>query len=138
MNIDDIEKAISNNDMTAASVFTQMQQHASEWISVKDRLPEDCTIVLFTAIALSLNGSVTLQTFKGMWLGGCKTFETDVSREFYAPDEVTHWMPCPEPPIQKRDLFGELKEGIESLSDEREGKITLTQTVVTDEDKQDV
>ena len=61
-----------------------------EWISVKDRLPEDDSDVL----AYSRNGEegriYPANYAKGVWFD-C-IFTTPV------PDTTTHWMPLPEPP----------------------------------------
>jgi hypothetical protein len=67
----------------------------SEWISVKDRLPEKCIDV----IAAKQNGRVFAMTFRqengdnGMkfyWLGQGGWNDQHL--------QVTHWMPLPEPP----------------------------------------
>lgn len=63
------------------------------WVSVNDRLPNDCDLVLFR-----LGNLLSPKTEKGIWLAGAGTFETEYSCEFYSVDEVTHWMPLPEPP----------------------------------------
>lgn len=62
-----------------------------EWISVKDRLPEDSTYVL-----ARLSGGATYQALcltKGskQWCGA------NLER-FVNKDTVTHWMPLPQPP----------------------------------------
>ena len=58
-----------------------------EWISVKDRLPEDGQIVLTCK-----NGICDIQTYEARrngWL--CKGW-------FWSMATVTHWMPLPQPP----------------------------------------
>jgi hypothetical protein len=63
----------------------------SEWISVEDRLPEDAQLVLFRLRQRA-------KTEKGIHLAGCKTFETEYCCDFYDYDDVSHWMPLPQPP----------------------------------------
>jgi len=57
------------------------------WISVKDRLPEDCKIVIIA-------GGVGYYSFAAY------KWYTIIHTEMPAPIqwEVTHWMPLPEPP----------------------------------------
>ena len=60
---------------------------AQEWVSVKDRLPEDGQIVLTYK-----NGICDIQTYEARrngWL--CKGW-------FWSMATVTHWMPMPQPP----------------------------------------
>jgi len=60
-----------------------------EWISVKDRMPEDGKEVLFC------DGSSIMV---GRYNGDEKFWElTDANMIAYAVD-ITHWMPLPEPP----------------------------------------
>lgn len=72
-------------------------QPVNQWISCKDKMPEDNTLVLF--VYVSKNGVKSVhygyhQTLKGLgssWAkpsGGLQ----------YCDDDVTHWMPLPEPP----------------------------------------
>ena len=63
----------------------------SEWVSVKDRLPEDAQLVLFRLRQRA-------KTEKGIHLAGCQTFETEYCCDFYDYDDVSHWMPLPQPP----------------------------------------
>lgn len=58
-----------------------------EWISVKDRLPKENCIVVFSH---SIRGY-----FAGVFRHG-KFTETLDDCEFF--DEITHWMPLPKPP----------------------------------------
>lgn len=79
----------------------------AEWISVKDRLPEEGKEVLVfaigkldnfigeTAIAISdyTNISLVPQIIHRMgWRAPWQYFLTDY--------EITHWMPLPEPPVK--------------------------------------
>ena len=63
----------------------------TEWISVKDRLPEqDTWVLVYSARAFIFSHQMV-----------CLHGEP---RQFFAkgfelhPDEITHWMPLPEPP----------------------------------------
>lgn len=58
-----------------------------EWISVKDRLPEEPGEVLVV-----LYGKVGIA-----WYHGGEQFETGSGLICYV-EEVTHWMPLPKPP----------------------------------------
>lgn len=53
----------------------------SEWISVKDRLPEDGDVLVFDGISI-----------------GILVFENEVFWEDDYPTHPTHWMPLPDPP----------------------------------------
>ena len=60
----------------------------SEWISVKDRLPDEGEAVLvFSSYWCSNSFVATL--IRGEW---------KASSILSRPDLVTHWMPLPEPP----------------------------------------
>lgn len=61
----------------------------SEWISVKDRLPEGYTDVLVCFITAS--GYHVEVTFY------CD-HHPDYGNGWYLPVNITHWMPLPEPP----------------------------------------
>lgn len=73
----------------------------SEWISVKDRVPDDYVEVFY--IALNENGSkerMTGHRENGRWTHCCLWYST-----IHLNDEikVTHWMPLPEPPVMESD-----------------------------------
>jgi hypothetical protein len=60
------------------------EKTVQEWISVKDRLPEDASTVL----AIDSDGTISSAYYVGRWHSGGDLDE----------DAVTHWMPLPEPP----------------------------------------
>jgi Protein of unknown function (DUF551) len=64
--------------------------YGPEWISVKDRLPEEGTLVLIhrTGEPLSVDYTVDIPSEGPIW--ACL-----LQDEMY---KVTHWMPLPEPP----------------------------------------
>lgn len=69
----------------------------AEWISVKDRLPDEHTTVLFYCGNLQ-KGFCELDVTKNRVTGWFLSW--DGTR--FSPSEVTHWMPLPEPP--KEDM----------------------------------
>jgi hypothetical protein len=80
-----------------------MRKKMSDWISVTERLPKDGTLV--TAFVLEdkyseLSGAVTLFYEYADGFACWSIF--DPNRDDYdieiRRDEVTHWMPLPEPP----------------------------------------
>ena len=73
----------------------------SEWISVDDRLPEDCGMPV---LIVAVNSYNQMRIVKGFTDYQCPiTFHTN-EREYdgvWRAWEVTHWMPLPEPPKMK-------------------------------------
>ena len=78
-----------------------------EWISVKDRLPEeDGKYIVFEQSGGRTNTSilrfakdarkVDRYDFKGRWENAW--YEYDSEWGHYTVDSVTHWMPLPQPP----------------------------------------
>jgi len=63
----------------------------SEWISVKERMPDECSYVLCYVNDI-VSGWVELLKYEGrhVWVDA-------VNADEYEPI-VTHWMPLPEPP----------------------------------------
>lgn len=62
-------------------------QPVNQWISVKDRLPDDCVEVL------------AYDTDCGVVIGWYDKEIGDFAADFISPlDAVTHWQPLPEPP----------------------------------------
>ena len=78
-----------------------------EWISVKDRLPEDLQKVLcfkqakYGSCVMTAKFSECLEKycdvdFHGVKHGGFFNYDSEVG--YYELREVTHWMPLPQPP----------------------------------------
>lgn len=72
-------------------------QPVNQWISCKDKMPEDNTIVLF--VYVSENGIKSVhygyhQTIKGLGSSWAKPS----GGWQYCDDDVTYWQPLPEPP----------------------------------------
>lgn len=79
-------------NMPAADV-----QPVDRWISCKDKMPEDNTLVLF--VYVSKNGVKSVhygyhQTLKGLGSSWAKPS----GGWHYYDDDITHWQPLPEPP----------------------------------------
>ena len=94
-------RARSTADLLIANGVT-----VREWISVKDRLPEDsgCYLVVYRD---KYNGSISIafdmyvKCNVGEWWES--EFACDITKQFLwatrlQEQEVTHWMPLPEPP----------------------------------------
>jgi Protein of unknown function (DUF551) len=63
-----------------------------EWISVKDRLPDKGEEVGYVFDGKNIRRDVYAPGFNGKW-------ETENSMGWYVTVEnITHWMPLPEPP----------------------------------------
>lgn len=72
-------------------------QPVNQWISCKDKMPEDNIMVLF--VYVSENGIKSVhygyhQTIKGLGSSWAKPS----GGWQYCDDDVTHWLPLPEPP----------------------------------------
>lgn len=84
-----IERAIDS------APTVEPKQVKSEWISVKDRLPVAKKVILAYESAFdSMSMAFRLPD----------TEEFINVGDYYALDAVTHWMPLPEPPTNKRRM----------------------------------
>lgn len=63
----------------------------SEWISVKDRLPK-----YFVSVLVHIPGEKPLPTVREGYLANDGNWYTGYYKR--EPDEITRWMPVPEPP----------------------------------------
>ena len=89
--LDDFEEFDDETVEDIASYLTDNGVTVQEWVSVKDRLPEDSGYYL-VVYQDKYNGSIS--TAFDMYVK-CKTdewWENDFMRD------VTHWMPIPQPP----------------------------------------
>lgn len=83
-----------NAEMNLAHLTAELEaaQNAQRWVPVEERLPEDCTDILFWA-----NGEVCLgiMRYDGKFV--------DYGRREYPHEQrkVTHWMPLPEAPREE-------------------------------------
>lgn len=73
-------------------------QPINQWISCKDKMPEDNTSVLF--VCVSENGVKSVHygyhtTISGIYCGWSKTS----GGWQYSDEDVTHWQPLPKPPV---------------------------------------
>lgn len=69
----------------------------ADWISVKERLPEELTHVIVFMEATE-QGVCVAFIENGKWLDG----ESGHGIVFMQQELVTHWMPLPEPPKEAR------------------------------------
>lgn len=82
-----------------------------DWISVKDRLPDEEELVLILVKEIPHYGRYRGKVYycvyvgwivRGRWAtiycGGSQLVEDENKREPYCEHEVTHWMPLPAPP----------------------------------------
>ena len=92
---------------TGGDVTPVVQRTVQEWISVKDRLPdEDGKYLVFEQSGGRTNTSilrfakdarkVDRYDFNGRWKNAW--YEYDSEWGHYTVDSVTHWMPLPQPP----------------------------------------
>lgn len=79
--------SVWQNDLDAAPTVNPY-----EWISVEDRLPK-------------LYQGVLVYTWNGLnnvcWYGDDNSWHSE--SYVYDPEDVTHWMPLPAPPIEKEN-----------------------------------
>lgn len=75
----------------------------SEWISVKDELPENCDAVLIFNNS-NMECVVTIAIFSDYY-GGFYLIEL---KEVIKVNDLSHWMPLPKPPISSPNEEGEI------------------------------
>lgn len=82
----------------AEAVYNAGYRKQSGWISVEERLPDDCGMPV---LMVAVNSYNQMRVVKGFTDYQCPiTFHTN-EREYdgvWRAWEVTHWMPLPEPP----------------------------------------
>lgn len=70
-----------------ADAYQELETNQPKWISVKDRLPEELTDVV-----------AYIRAGETSWTEIAHRLETRWIRKGVPIDNVTHWMPLPEPP----------------------------------------
>ena len=79
--------------------FTEDVAPRAEWISVEERLPDNCRAVLVALEGLTIGGAPAMVI--GSYSGGYwMVADADGTHYLtkYMRYKVTHWMPLPEPP----------------------------------------
>ena len=92
-------EALGKNDIEAMNIaisaLREREERSMSWINVKERLPEDHEEVLVYIPGEScIDIAVHRTLLKGYAYWSC-------SDDAYDNDEVTHWMPVPEPPKEE-------------------------------------
>jgi hypothetical protein len=80
-------------------VEQMMEHYHHEWISVKDRMPEDDVSILIC----SKRKTISKATYSSS-MGRYNIADSDY---WYNELDVTHWMPLPEPPKPKDNISRE-------------------------------
>lgn len=89
---DELIKALAYDRAQYAQGYSDGRADAQRWISVEERLPEDYEdVVIIMRNGASSWYRVAYREYGGWSFGGGRR----------APDEVTHWMPLPEPPKEE-------------------------------------
>ena len=76
--------------------------NVGEWISVDERLPDNCRAVLVALEGLTIGGAPAMVI--GSYSGGFWMIADADGTHYltkYMRFVVTHWMPLPEPPVMK-------------------------------------
>lgn len=82
--------------ISIADIAEGRRNGMSEWISVKDRLPND-----YQAVIVSDGGEPEFAIFYKYYYGYGPTFVTPDCYEEEIIEGITHWMPLPEPPKEE-------------------------------------
>lgn len=83
------------------------EKAAPKWISVQDRLPEDCVNVLVYAIGNNENDVVAMTSYTHNMYGYNIEGWHSPWQYFFCEYKITHWMPLPEPPKMDGDTNGQ-------------------------------
>ena len=99
--LQDIDIACFVRDLSNLREYIQAADIASraEWISVEERLPDNCRAVLVALEGLTIGGAPAMVI--GSYSGGFWMIADADGTHYltkYMRYVVTHWMPLPEPP----------------------------------------
>ena len=78
-----------------------------DWISVKDKLPdqnEQSEVVFYKKPYEWWAGVYTPENFLGINKRKFEYHQHWGDDEYYEVENVTHWMPLPQPPFKKREI----------------------------------
>ena len=78
---------------TLSAMLDELLEAAKQWISVKDRLPND-----YQPVIVSDGEETEFAIFYDLYNGYGQTFVTPDCYEEERIEGITHWMPLPEPP----------------------------------------
>ena len=82
-------------DVTHIPANMMLEADKTQWISVKDRLPEDCKKIL----VVNGHGYISISS---LWRkDGSKWTWVDSTGHFNHVNDITHWMPLPEAPKEE-------------------------------------
>lgn len=85
----------SIRDLTIKALKSALEVNSMEWISVKNRLPQKNKGVLMVR-----NGSVEIGFYNAKDARFCVPNENAFDGWPIPVDDITHWMPLPEPPTK--------------------------------------
>lgn len=74
-------------------------QSVNQWISCKDKMPEDRTLVLFCYV--NEKGLRSVHYGYHFNINGITAWAKPSGGLNYCDEEITHWQPLPEPPKQR-------------------------------------
>ena len=87
-----IDEAVTGNH-GVAPLYRQPQTGSLAWISVKERMPEHCQIVMVTGPEIRHCEMAWVYEGREPW--------RNHYGEVYEANSVTHWMPLPAPPYTR-------------------------------------
>ena len=95
--LNDIISGLADENEGFRALWQDAEAAAPQWISVKDRWPdEDVTVLVF--INYSIDDAKLLRIVSGAYRGKLWLCGQDIYSERF----ITHWMPLPEPPKEER------------------------------------
>jgi hypothetical protein len=91
----DVAKVFAEHIRNMAITSTRKQ--TLEWISVKDRLPEEHNTYIVSYRANYFNADTEIHSCPARWIGNWYSMDSDGCGTYGFAYEITHWMPLPAP-----------------------------------------